>query len=321
VIGCPRSGTTLLYHMLLSAGGFAYYRTETHVFNSLAPRCGDLARRPNRQQLLDLWLASQMHARSGLDADAVRALIDAFRTAGGFLQRVMDLMVAQQGVMRWAETTPAHLLHMAEIHREIPDALFVHVIRDGRDVAASLEKQRWVRPLPWDRAAPAFAAGAFWQWITTSGRRIGAHLGDAYCEVRYEDLVATPQAVLDTVGAFIGQGLDHGHILAHAVGSVARPNTSFPGATQRFTGRWREAFAPAVGNALDQLLAPTLRTLGYETSAGGSALRRAAGLAPYRFWFSGRQWVKMHTPLGRRLTDLSLFAPVDGDDPPPAPAP
>jgi hypothetical protein len=38
VLGCPRSGTTVLYHMLLSAGNFAVYRTESNVFNLLVPR-------------------------------------------------------------------------------------------------------------------------------------------------------------------------------------------------------------------------------------------------------------------------------------------
>ena len=38
VLGCPRSGTTVLYHMLLSAGGFAVYRAESNVFNLLVPR-------------------------------------------------------------------------------------------------------------------------------------------------------------------------------------------------------------------------------------------------------------------------------------------
>ena len=40
VLGCPRSGTTLLYHMLLSAGNFAVYRAESQVFNLLEPRFG-----------------------------------------------------------------------------------------------------------------------------------------------------------------------------------------------------------------------------------------------------------------------------------------
>jgi hypothetical protein len=43
VVGCPRSGTTLVYHMLLSAGNFAIYRAESQVFNLLEPRFGDLS--------------------------------------------------------------------------------------------------------------------------------------------------------------------------------------------------------------------------------------------------------------------------------------
>ena len=49
VLGCVRSGTTLLYHMLLSAGGFAVYRAESNVFNLLEPRFGDLSVRRNKE--------------------------------------------------------------------------------------------------------------------------------------------------------------------------------------------------------------------------------------------------------------------------------
>src|SRR5215467_9454277 len=43
VLGCGRSGTTLLYHMILSAGDFAVYRTESNAINLLEPRFGDLS--------------------------------------------------------------------------------------------------------------------------------------------------------------------------------------------------------------------------------------------------------------------------------------
>ncbi len=61
VVGSPRSGTTLLYHMLLSAGGFARYRAETHVFNTLAPRFGHLRRERDVAEALRTWLASDCH--------------------------------------------------------------------------------------------------------------------------------------------------------------------------------------------------------------------------------------------------------------------
>ena len=47
VLGCGRSGTTLLYHMLLSAGDFAVYRAESNAINLLEPRFGDLSVRHN----------------------------------------------------------------------------------------------------------------------------------------------------------------------------------------------------------------------------------------------------------------------------------
>src|SRR6266536_1366935 len=59
VLGCPRSGTTVLYHMLLSAGDFAVYRSESNVFNILVPRFGDLRHKKNRRELLDHWFRSK----------------------------------------------------------------------------------------------------------------------------------------------------------------------------------------------------------------------------------------------------------------------
>src|SRR5258705_2516542 len=71
VVGCPRSGTTVLYHMLLSAGNFAVYRAESNVFSVLQPRFGDLSSENNRRELLRYWLKSKLFQVSGLDASAI----------------------------------------------------------------------------------------------------------------------------------------------------------------------------------------------------------------------------------------------------------
>lgn len=306
VIGSPRSGTTLLYHTLLSAGGFAHYRAETHVMNTLGPACGDLRAVANRERLLSIWLGSRMHVKSGLTEADVRALRDRFSSAGAFLKLVMDLVTARQGAQRWAETTPVHVLQMPAIKAAIPDALFVHVIRDGRDVAHSLTALGWVKPLPWDREQPVLAAGASWDWIVRRGRADGRHLGRDYLEVRYEALVDQPEAVLAELSRFVAQPLDYRVIQANAVGSVARPNTSFPGQTRSFSGRWRDAIAPGTLATLEAMIGPTLDVLGYERAAtvvGSGGWRRV----PYDVRFGGLHWLKLHTPLGRKA-DLELFA-------------
>ena len=97
VIGCGRSGTTLLYHMILSAGDFAVYRTESNAINLLEPRFGDLSIRRNRERLMDALLDSKLFAVSGLDAEEILAKVVANCTNGGnFLRIVMEEMARKR---------------------------------------------------------------------------------------------------------------------------------------------------------------------------------------------------------------------------------
>src|SRR5439155_14573478 len=141
VLGCGRSGTTLLYHMLLSAGNFAVYRTESNVINLLEPRFGDLSVPRNQRRLLDAWYNSRLYTLSGLDKSELEARVKAeCQNGGDFLRIIMEEMARKQGVERWADTTPEHLLHLERIKETIPNALIVHIIRDGRDVALSTDQ-------------------------------------------------------------------------------------------------------------------------------------------------------------------------------------
>src|ERR1700731_4438732 len=90
VLGAPRSGTTLLYHMLLSAGGFAVYRSESDVFNLLEPKFGDLSLLRNKQKLLSVWLESKLFWRTGLDREQIsRKILAECHNGGDFLRIVM----------------------------------------------------------------------------------------------------------------------------------------------------------------------------------------------------------------------------------------
>src|SRR5437763_16814701 len=83
VLGCVRSGTTLLYHMLLSAGGVAVYRAESNAINLLEPRFGDLSVRRNKEKLMEAWLNSKLFRVSGLHAESIRATVIAECKTGG----------------------------------------------------------------------------------------------------------------------------------------------------------------------------------------------------------------------------------------------
>jgi LPS sulfotransferase NodH len=304
VLGCPRSGTTLLYHMLLSAGGFAVYRAESQAFNLLAPRFGNFKSRANRERLLEKWLRSKLFQVSGLHAETIRdRVLLQCDGAGDFLQTYMQEIARQQGVERWAECTPDHLLYMQEIKRQIPEALVIHIIRDGRDVALSYARQGWTRSLPWDRGQELLVSALYWDWTVRQGRRSGAALGAEYMEVRYEGLVGDPRETLASVGQFIGQELDYDRIQKVGIGSVSKPNSSFS-AEQGFNpvGRWQEKMGPEQLTAMEGLIGDLLQELGYPLAGGAcakSSLRLSTMGALYPRLFATKLWLKDHTWLGR----------------------
>jgi hypothetical protein len=308
VLGCPRSGTTVLYHMLLSAGNFAIYRAESNVFNLLVPHFRGMRSQADRQQLLKTWLSSKLFRVSGLDAREVSDKIMAeCRSGGDFLRIVMEEIARKQGVGRWADCTPDHLLYMEEIKRQIPDALFIHIIRDGRDVALSYAQQGWSSPLPWDRNERLGVAGLYWEWVVRKGREQGRRLGGDYQEVRFEELIADPRQTLLRLGEFIEHDLDYEQIQRAGIGSISRPNTSFAEASEvgfNPIGRWKTKMSPQQNAAFEALVGDLLQELGYASVSETErkiSVRTSRLRTTYLAMFQAKHLMKA-TPLGRLVS-------------------
>lgn len=314
IVGCPRSGTSFLYHLLLSAGGFARFHTQMNVFDVLEPIFGDLASVSNKKRMMQEWLRSKAFAVSGLEAQEVEAKVMAeCRSASDFIRIVMDEVARKQGVDRWIDSTPTNVPHMLRIARDFPEARFVHIIRDPRDVALSLDKRQWTRPLPWDKHRSLLAAAVYWEWIVRKGRRYGATLGARYFEVRYEDLVERPEMPLKKLGEFLQHGLDYDRIKEASVGSVKKPLTSFKEDLNEGhfspVGRWKDKFPPDQLVRFEQLIGRYMQELGYALSdpanakADSLALRRMRWT--YRNFYECKQWAKVNTPLSRWMVSYS----------------
>jgi hypothetical protein len=310
-LGCSRSGTTLFYHMLLSSGDFAVYRSESHVLTLLEPRFKPLSSQKNKRKLLDAWYQSRLFTKTGLSKEQIepRIMVEC-ENGGDFLRIFMEEMCRQQGVERWAETTPEHLLYLRRIKETIPNALIVHVIRDGRDVALSWEKLSQIRRLPGDRKRAAMAAAIYWEWFVTRGRKVGRTLGADYMEVYYEDLVRKPAEVLKKVAPFIEHELDYEKITQVATGSVTAPNTAYKGEERSPIGRWRTDFTAEELETCEALIGGTLRELGYEPATEAGRKPTPAGLATmraaYRRFFEAKLFMKTKTPAGRRFVTQNL---------------
>jgi hypothetical protein len=103
---------------------------------------------------------------------------------------------AVHGKARWGDKTPIYVRSIPLLARLWPEARFVHLIRDGRDVALSYLSLHWGPSTIWSAARK-------WRRDVSAGIRDGQPLGTSrYLEVRYEALVAEPRATLEEICAF-----------------------------------------------------------------------------------------------------------------------
>ena len=315
IVGCPRSGTTLMYSMLVAAGGFAMYRKET-FFYDLLPRFRELRSARAQQRFMTSFLNGYLGTVPGLRVEPfVRAALAQGGSPEEFLPLLMDRIATAQGMDRWTEATPAHVLYMAEIKRAIPDALFIHVIRDGRDCALSNSSHRWISTLPWDRKRRLGVAALFWQWMVRAGRSYGQrHPGD-YLEVRFEQLIDAPGTALNRIGAFIDHDLDYERIQRNPLHALRNPNTSFReerGESFQPVGRWAAKYSPDEVTLCEALVGRTLQELGYSLVHASSVNRRQVRAwfmrSVYSSYFGLKHVLKAHTPLGQFVTSTRVWA-------------
>jgi hypothetical protein len=325
VMGCHRSGTNLLYDMLLSAGGFAIYRGSLPVYETLIPRFGSMEHRGNREKLLRTWLRSKGFRRTGLAADLLSSrILNECRDGGDFIRLIMDAVAARQGVARWVLYDPDNVLHLERLKASIPNAVFLHIIRDGRDIALSLKKMGGFRPLPWDRSETRslVATALYWEWMVRKGREHGSRFPADYLEVHYEDLITQPRETLQKLGGFLRHDLDYDRIKSAGLGRLSASNSSFRGeaGTENINplGRWKKRLSHADVAAIEAAVGDCLQENGYPLSLPETertpGVREFANRALYRSFLDTKMWLKLNTPAGR-LANLSVLQLQDGPEP------
>jgi hypothetical protein len=185
IVGCQRSGTTLLRLML-----------DSHPRISCGPETGllsDLAalQRRNAGYLRNYGLPDEYW-----DAKFAQ-FFDSFKTD----------YASSKGKARWADKTPKYALSLDYILRLFPACQIVHMVRDGRDVVAS-HRDRWGY---WS----AIKATVKWPRYINAARAAGAEVGaQRYIEIKYEDLVGEPESTVRSLLEFLREPWDAG-VLEH----------------------------------------------------------------------------------------------------------
>jgi hypothetical protein len=192
VVGCPRSGTSLLAVMLDSHPELAV-PPETSFVGMVATLQG--SSEILRQGFFDIVTADRIVISNwsdfGLDKDALWRRLEAiepFTVAAG-LRDFYAMYAESQGKPRCGEKTPAYVFMMPQIAALLPEAHFIHLIRDPGDTALSWRKT-WFAP-----SQDLRVLGEEWRKHVEAGRR-AAKLVRRYVEVRFEELVLHPEREL-----------------------------------------------------------------------------------------------------------------------------
>ncbi|HBS28139.1 MAG TPA: sulfotransferase [Phycisphaerales bacterium] len=184
--GCGRSGTTLIREML-----------DRHPSIAIGPETAILCDFPNPERLAIEW---------GLRAADIERDIRSSRSVVEFTGGFFRAYAARRGKPIWGDKTPRNVRAIDRILRWFPQARFIHMIRDGRDVACSLRRHpketvRNGRLVPNEVNRPIAECAKRWLEDTSCGLAYRGH--PRVIEVRYEALTADPESELRRVCAFL----------------------------------------------------------------------------------------------------------------------
>jgi sulfotransferase family protein len=281
VVGHHRSGTTWVFDLLSHPADVA------GVFES--------------------WLFTSEFGLGGLlhwglwDPGYVGTVEKVFGRRGGIGQLVTHEEVrnaCSQLAQRWlaralqpghrylVEKSPDHLYAALAISDVFPDAKFVNVVRDGRDVAVSVDAARsWAPGSIGRRASSVSQVAKRWRDALETSAKVAAHLGPRFFEVTYEQMKAEPLATATALFRFCG--IDANEEQVAAALKATEFDKNYEGGDDRFrragrVGDWRRTFSLLDRLAFERASGGMLRTRGYERSRWwwAAPMRTGRGAAP-----------------------------------------
>jgi hypothetical protein len=202
ILGCPRSGTTAVVNLFATHPHVANWSEAGRVWD---PECYDDPAADH------CWSAETVDEE---DADRLHARFEFYRR--------------KRSKPRFVNKHPRSSVRIEYIDKVFPDALYVHVVRDGRAVANSIVnriardpyRQRipfgdFCKPPDWRhllRADPVEQAALQWREIVRYVLDRRDDLGDRYHELRYEDMCAAPPAAFAALYRFAGLPAARAHL-------------------------------------------------------------------------------------------------------------
>ena len=290
ILGKQRSGTTWLANQLSQHSQVAAVRNDHHggvhesaFFSHVAGRYGDLSRQTNYVEFAEMMAASDTLRIAGVDKAFLYGLWPT--TYEGVFRAVMDEVARTKGARYWLDKTPQHTLHIGKIALSYPDARFIAIVRDAREVLrssfGSYRGPGWRRRLALARRT--FNLVHHTKEIGLAGRSGRVRV------VRFEELRSRPEETFRDLMAFLGLEFEPALLEQRYL-----PNTTFRAG--------RAAERDRVFSRGDERLVRAALALGDRLPVGGfRAVRRFARpdhKKPLPWWF-----FSMYPPVFRVLEE------------------
>jgi hypothetical protein len=276
IVGAPRSGTTLLQYMLRAHPRISLPTGESHFFIPLyrnAERYGDLSRLENVRAVLDMmyrksanFLDTDLH---GMKFDAAILADELHRegrcTMPSIISGLFEKNARGEGKVRWGDKTPYYVLHMVKLKEWFPDAQFIHLIRDGRDVALSLFGRKHDF-----QVYNIYLAAKYWQIYVELGRAQGLQLkADSYMEMHYEDILADQEGAMRRICVFLREDFSPALLSYEKSSETGKTPLLMQPVQSGNKEKWRKEMTPAQIAVFESAVGSTLSECGYvlETDA------------------------------------------------------
>jgi hypothetical protein len=274
ILGCPRSGTTLLTTMLHAHPRIAI-PPETRFLLGMyqhRARYGDLSAEQNRRKLATAITGRRATHFRDLHVDAdkvVERIVEGPPTLGSAFAAVWEEFAAARDKPRWGEKRPAYCLWTGALQRLFPDAQFVGIVRDPRSCVASLLKTTWWKG-GFERALTAWVRA---DWYMRRFARTAA--ADTYFQLQYEELVVDQQVHLERLCTFLGEEfdesmLDHTEAAADIVPKRAAHHVLAHGEVDPSRiEAWRAVLTPEQVGLIERVCRRRMQHYGYAPSGVG----------------------------------------------------
>lgn len=296
IVGCGRSGTTLVRSLLNAHSGLAMANEARFpVTMSRTPRrygtgeggfrlqryIDDLYSLPPRRSRFRDWQITRPDVEDWLRDRRPSDLRSA-------IHATYALAAAQQDKGSYGDKAPWYSFELERLGALFPDAVFIHVVRDGRDVACAMRQARF---------GPDTVVGAALQWrLHVLAARRGKALFPAgrYVEVSYEALTASPEQTLSEMFGLLGLEPEPGALDRFQQGAAADPVSSQPQHTRLALGirpglrDWRKEMSWQERCVFEHLAGDVLTACGYELSTTAAERQQCSrwSLGPARSRFA-----------------------------------